>query len=136
MTPNQKHMYRIERTHAWYVQFKRNGIAFERTFPDSKHGGTDEAKEAAVKWRDAFIALNPVNYKRNHPTKRSSTHMVNVSECAEAFHGWWYEGAKRMHQSFAKKKYGDNAIKMAMYVKRIGKRIDPKEWMEINAGKK
>ena len=134
MTPNPKHMYRIDRkgAHAWYVQFVRNGIIHARIFSDSKYGSGLAAKEAATTWRDEFMKTNPVSYMRHHSTKRSSTHVVNVSESATAYRGSWRESGKRVCQSFAKRKFGTNALKMAMYVARIGKRIDPVEWMKIN----
>lgn len=135
MTPNPKNLYRVDRasTHAWYVQFKRNGIPYEQMFSDSLYGSNENAKAAAIIWRDTFIKNHPVSYRRNHSTKRSSTHVVNVTETSSAYNAYWYDGTTRKYQSFAKKKYGDNAIKMAMFAARIGKKINPVEWVKTNS---
>jgi hypothetical protein len=57
-----KHHYAIKRLRAgtgtwyWFVKFSRRGSFYERRFYDPKHGGTEAALQAAVRWRDAMMA--------------------------------------------------------------------------------
>ena len=131
MTPNPKHLYRVDRgyTHAWYVRIERGGINYDKLFSDSIYGSSEIAKAEAIKYRDEFLKTHPVSYKRSMATTRSKTGMYGVVESPESYIGYWYDNGGRKSQSFAKHKYGKYALLMAMFVRRTGKRINAKEWI-------
>lgn len=41
-------------THGWKVQLVRHRKAYARYFSDAQYGGSDQARQAAIEWRDQF----------------------------------------------------------------------------------
>lgn len=59
--PKHRNIFRIEtgNTCGWQVRIERRKKQYNKLFSDSVHGGTDEALEAALAWRDTQYEALP-----------------------------------------------------------------------------
>ena len=85
--PRAKGVIRIDSdsTHGWQVRVYRHGETYSKLFSDRKHGGRDQAFEAAVEYRkelvDEVAALPDVEPQRRliRRNKNNTTGVVGVS---------------------------------------------------------
>lgn len=68
IVPDEEHPKRST-THGWQVRVRRQGNRVTKFFADGKHGGSDEALEAAKKYRDWLLEELP---EPDDPVKRSA----------------------------------------------------------------
>ena len=85
--PRAKGVIRIDSdsTHGWQVRVYRHGKTYSKLFSDRKHGGREEAFEAAVEYRkelEAEVAAMPEAAPRRRLIRRNknnSTGVVGIS---------------------------------------------------------
>ena len=71
------------RTHGWNVRIHFEGSTKRKLFSDIKHGGSDEALEAAIEWRDATEKKlgKPRTERIVFTAPQTDTGVVGVSFC-------------------------------------------------------
>jgi hypothetical protein len=100
-------------THGYYVRVSIDGVIQSRFFQDARHGGREEALQAAEAWDAALLASRGQRRERR-PNKRSASGVTGVSRGIDGRSGlpfWlatWMDGSGRQHRAhFAVNKYGE-----------------------------
>lgn len=78
-------------THGWQVRIQRKGVRYGRFFSDREWGGSDEALEVALQYRDRIIAHSErLGQSEAHSTRshrfvgrRNNSGMVGVSRISQ-----------------------------------------------------
>ncbi|MEL6614710.1 MAG: hypothetical protein AAFQ43_03180 [Bacteroidota bacterium] len=130
--PRAKGVIRIDSdsTHGWQVRVYRHGKTYSKLFSDRKHGGREEAFEAAVAYRtelEAEVAALPEAAPRRRLIRRNknnSTGVVGISRTYKRDRrgikhevyavSWNPEPGVARGTSFSIKRYGeDTAFRLA-----------------------
>jgi hypothetical protein len=130
--PRAKGVIRIDSdsTHGWQVRVYRHGKTYSKLFSDRKHGGREEAFEAAVAYRkelEAEVAAMPEAAPRRRLIRRNknnSTGVVGISRTYKRDRrgikhevyavSWNPEPGVARGTSFSIKRYGeDTAFRLA-----------------------
>ena len=130
--PRAKGVIRIDSdsTHGWQVRVYRHGKTYSRLFSDRKHGGREEAFEAAVAYREELeseVAALPEAAPRRRLIRRNknnSTGVVGISRTYKRDRrgikhevyavSWNPEPGVARGTSFSIKRYGeDTAFRLA-----------------------
>ena len=77
--PKHRNIFRIEsgKTRGWQVRIERRKRQYSKLFSDVLLGGTDEALEAALKWRDTMYEQLPSMAEVTEETRRKTAEAVN-----------------------------------------------------------
>lgn len=124
------------RTHGWLVRLQREGEAHARFFADSRHGGPEDALEAARAFRDALLDVLPTpcrRFRAERVTIRNSSGVVGVCRVVrEDGNGARYEfwqatwspaPGTRKTAKFSIRRYGDEgAFELARAAREDGLR--------------
>jgi hypothetical protein len=87
------------RTHGWQVRVQRNKVSQSKLFSDSVYGGKEAALEAAIKYRDEYMASNPSmsRLQLSQLEKRTNTSGVvgvskvrHVDQRGDKVYEYWY----------------------------------------------
>ena len=77
-----RHITRFDygRTRGWWVRIHRQPNPCSKLFSDGKHGGTEQALEAAKAWRDEMLKDRPMlgHRQRESATKKIPTGVVGL----------------------------------------------------------
>ena len=99
----------------WWVRIVWKGRLHARFFADSKNGGKQNARERAMRWRDATLASldrPPAHKIINSPRRKMTGVTVRTGQATAHFH---IEPQVRRTKSYSLRVYGRaRAIRMAM----------------------
>lgn len=114
-----KHLQATSGTWFWGVNFSRKGKLFSKRFYEPMYGGSKNARQAAIAWRDAMLAqiqpMTVVEFSqklRNNNT--SGVPGVTLHKTPRQPEGFWQAGltlasGKRLRKSFSILLHGDKA---------------------------
>jgi AP2 domain len=113
-------IYRMQTTSGtWYsvVHFSRNGKMFYKRFYEPKHGGTENARQAAIAWRDEMLAtIKPMTLvefsQKVRSNNTSGTPGVTFHKRVSQPEGFWQAslalaGGRRITKAFSVLLYGE-----------------------------
>ena len=114
-----KHLQATSGTWYWGVDFSRNGKMYSKRFYEPMHGGSKQARQAAIAWRDNMLAKTPPMTVAEFSQKVRNNNTSGVP--GVTFHttprqpeGFWQAGltlasGKRLRKSFSILLRGDKS---------------------------
>lgn len=143
-------------THAWQFRLKRGNVNISRFFPDSKHGGKEEALKCAQEFRDEIEKMYPaVSGKEKYIkiTKKNKSGIVGVHRIERdytkanrpsQYHdsawvaSWIDDSGKRVFRRFSIPRFGESqAFRLAITARRqavdglLGKKVEAENDWEL-----
>jgi hypothetical protein len=112
-----KHLQATSGTWYWVVNFSRAGKMFSKRFYEPMYGGSKNARQAAILWRDEMLAktrpMTVVEFSQKvRSNNTSGVPGVTFHKTARQPEGIWQAGltlasGKRIRKSFSVLLYGD-----------------------------
>ncbi len=124
-----KHLQATSGTWYWVVNFSRNGTMYSKRFYEPMYGGSKQARQAAVAWRDQMLAqIKPMTVVEFSQKVRSNNTSgvpgVTFHKTARQPEGIWQAGltlssGKRLRKSFSVLTNGERqAFELAVQARR------------------
>jgi hypothetical protein len=125
-----KHFQATSGTWYWVVAFSRNGTMYSRRFYEPMYGGSLQARQAAIAWRDERLAqIKPMTVvefsQKIRSNNTSGVPGVTFHRTASQPEGIWQAGltlatGKRIRKSFSVLMHGERrAFELAVQARQV-----------------